>query len=209
MAAQLDLPLQELSVENFSRAWMQFELVVAPKQWDEAKQLTILPTLLRERLLDYYVEQDALLAQGIKVHRREPLTLLPRSEVAYSSLSKGEIDIQCSASAVSNRTARVCQQASATQRAARKPGGSSKATQVEYTLNFDAQARHTSGDVNVVHQHQEPCPAPKKKREISSGETRWKKVCQTLEVMSTRLEALEKGFQHHNQLFGGSRNHQK
>ena len=87
MAAQLDLPLQELSVENFSRAWMQFELVAAPKQWDEAKQLTILPTLLRERLLDYYVEQDALLAQGIKVHRREPLTLLPRSKVAYSSLS--------------------------------------------------------------------------------------------------------------------------
>ena len=58
MAAQLDLLLPELSVENFSRAWMQFELVAAAKQWDEAKQLTILPTLLRERLLDYYVELD-------------------------------------------------------------------------------------------------------------------------------------------------------
>ena len=106
MAAQLDLPLPELSVENFSRAWTQFELVAAAKQWDEAKQLTILPTLLRERLLDYSVEldtdkkgslralkealmtkagiaQDPLmagraLAQGTKVHRREPLTLLPR-----------------------------------------------------------------------------------------------------------------------------------
>ena len=46
MAAQLDLPLQELPVENFSRTWAQFELVAAAKQWDEAKQLTILPTLL-------------------------------------------------------------------------------------------------------------------------------------------------------------------
>ena len=85
----------------------------------------------------------------------------------------------------------------------------SKATQVEYAFNFDAQARQTSGDVNVVRQHQEPCPALKEKREISSGEAPWKEVCQTLEVMSTKLETLEKGFQHHNQLFGGSRNRQR
>ena len=58
MAVQLDLPLPELAVENFSHAWTQFELVAAAKQWNEAKQLTILLTLLRGRLLDYYVELD-------------------------------------------------------------------------------------------------------------------------------------------------------
>ena len=57
MAVQLDLPLPELTMENFSRAWTQFELVPTAKEW-EAKQLTILPTLLRGRLLDYYVELD-------------------------------------------------------------------------------------------------------------------------------------------------------
>ena len=45
----------------------------------------------------------------------------------------------------------------------------SEATQVEYAFIFDAQVRHTSGDVNVVRQHQEPCSAPKEKQEISSG----------------------------------------
>ena len=50
----------------------------------------------------------------------------------------------------------------------------SEATQVEYALNLDAQARRTSSDVNVVHQHQEPCQVPKEKQEISSGEARWK-----------------------------------
>ena len=38
--------------------WMHFELVAAAKQWDKAEQLTILPTLLKERLLDYYMEMD-------------------------------------------------------------------------------------------------------------------------------------------------------
>ena len=55
---QLDLPLPELAVENFSRAWTQFELVAAAKQWDEEKQVAILPTLLRGKLIDYYVELD-------------------------------------------------------------------------------------------------------------------------------------------------------
>ena len=58
MAMQLDLPLPEISVENFSRNWTQFELVAAAKQWEDAKQVTILPTLLRGKLIDYYVELD-------------------------------------------------------------------------------------------------------------------------------------------------------
>ena len=56
MAMQLDLPLPEISVENFSRNWTQFELVAAAKQWEDAKQVTILPTLLKGKLINYYVE---------------------------------------------------------------------------------------------------------------------------------------------------------
>ena len=239
MAAQLDLLLPELSVENFSRALTQFELVAAAKQWDEAKQLTILPTLLRERLLDYYVEldtdqkgslralkdalmtkagiaQDPLMAgrafgarhQGPQERAADFATALrklfiqayPEEKVTSSVLLQQFL---------TGLRASVSKQVLLRGQPENLEEAISEATQVEYALNFDAQARHTSGDVNVVHQHQEPCPTPKENREISSGEARWKEVCQTLEVMSTRLEALEKGFQHHNQLFGGSRNRQR
>ena len=51
----LDIPLPELTTENFKRAWAQFELVAKAKEWEEPKQLTILPTLLRGKMLDYFI----------------------------------------------------------------------------------------------------------------------------------------------------------
>ena len=56
MARQLDLPLPEVTIEEFSRAWTQFELVASAKEWDAAKQKSVLPTLLRGKLVDYFVE---------------------------------------------------------------------------------------------------------------------------------------------------------
>lgn len=58
MAEWLDLPLPEITTEEFSRAWTRFELVYAAKEWNTAKQLSILPTLLRGKLVDYFVELD-------------------------------------------------------------------------------------------------------------------------------------------------------
>ena len=68
-----------------------------------------------------------------------------------------------------------------------------EATQVEYALSFETQTIHTPGDVNAVHQHQEPCHTPEGRS--NQPEPGWKDLCQTLEKMSARLEALEKGLQ--------------
>ena len=53
--AQMEL---QLTVEDFQRAWTRFELVSAAKEWNAEKQLTILPTLLRGKLIDFYTEFD-------------------------------------------------------------------------------------------------------------------------------------------------------
>ena len=66
MAQPLDLPLPEITAENFSRAWTRFGFVAKAKEWDEAKQLAILPTLLRGKLLDQFVELDAEVKMDLK-----------------------------------------------------------------------------------------------------------------------------------------------
>jgi len=56
MAATLDLPLPEITVEDFGCAWTRFELVVKAKEWDAARQNLVLPTLLRGKLVQFYIE---------------------------------------------------------------------------------------------------------------------------------------------------------
>ena len=58
MAAQLDLPLPEITVDDFHRGWTRFQLVASAKEWNADKQKVILPTLLRGKLVDYYAEFD-------------------------------------------------------------------------------------------------------------------------------------------------------
>ena len=58
MAESLDIPLPELNVEDFKRAWTRFEFVAKTKNWDTAKQLLVPPTLLRGKLVDHYTEFD-------------------------------------------------------------------------------------------------------------------------------------------------------
>ena len=55
MATQLEIPLPEIQVQDFKRAWTRFELVAKAKEWDEGKQLTVIPTLLRGKLLDIFI----------------------------------------------------------------------------------------------------------------------------------------------------------
>ena len=55
MATSLDLPLPELMAEDFQRSWTRFEFVAASKEWTTNKQLTVIPTLLRGKLIDYYM----------------------------------------------------------------------------------------------------------------------------------------------------------
>ena len=58
MATQLDLPLPEITVEDFKRAWTRFELVAEAKNWNEDKRKVIVPTLLRGKLVDIYINID-------------------------------------------------------------------------------------------------------------------------------------------------------
>lgn len=54
----IDLPLPEITIEEFHRAWIRFELVVKAKEWNDEQQKLVLPTLLRGKLVDYYTEAD-------------------------------------------------------------------------------------------------------------------------------------------------------
>lgn len=54
--AQMDLPLPEITKDDFLRAWTRFELVAAAKEWNVRKKATVLPTLLRGKLVDFYIE---------------------------------------------------------------------------------------------------------------------------------------------------------
>ena len=50
MVTPLDLPLTEVTVEEFHHAWTRFELVAKAKEWDKARQKLVLPTLLCGKL---------------------------------------------------------------------------------------------------------------------------------------------------------------
>lgn len=54
--AQWDIPLPEITAEDFDRSWARFELVAKAKEWNDARQLTVIPTLLRGKLLDYFLD---------------------------------------------------------------------------------------------------------------------------------------------------------
>ena len=56
--AQMELQLPELTVDNFQRVWTRFELVMVAKEWNKAKQLIIVSSLLRGKLVDFYMEFD-------------------------------------------------------------------------------------------------------------------------------------------------------
>ena len=56
--ASLDLPLPEIPVSKFERSWTRFKLVASAKEWNDAKQKLILPTLLHGKLVNVYVALD-------------------------------------------------------------------------------------------------------------------------------------------------------
>ena len=66
MADNTDLPLPDITPDNFRRAWLRFELVAKAKKWSEQEQLGIIPTLLRDKLLDIYDELPDTEKSGLK-----------------------------------------------------------------------------------------------------------------------------------------------
>ena len=45
-------------MEDFHHAWTCFEFVATAKEWNANEQLVVIPTLLRGKLMNYYVELD-------------------------------------------------------------------------------------------------------------------------------------------------------
>ena len=58
MATSLDLPLPEITSEEFLQAWTRFELVAAAKEWSDDRKKVVIPTLFRGKLVEYYMEAD-------------------------------------------------------------------------------------------------------------------------------------------------------
>ena len=56
--SEIGFQLPELTVEDFERGWIRFELIAATKDWNNAKQLAIIPTLLRGKLIEFYTELE-------------------------------------------------------------------------------------------------------------------------------------------------------
>ena len=74
MATQLDLPLPEITVENFWRDWTRFELVAAAKDWNANKRKVVLPTLLRGKLVDIYTTLDEETRGDLQCLKKELMT---------------------------------------------------------------------------------------------------------------------------------------
>ena len=80
MAEQLDIPLPEITVEEFQHSWTRFELVSGAKEWTAAQKKRILPTLLRGKLVDIYM--------GLNDETRGDLTLLKKALVKQAGLMR-------------------------------------------------------------------------------------------------------------------------
>lgn len=86
--AERDIPLPEISVEEFHQAWTRFELAAVAKEWDANKQLSVVPALLRGKLVDYYVQ----LQDGEKTSMKVLKTaLMVRSGVAKEPLTAAKL----------------------------------------------------------------------------------------------------------------------
>ena len=87
MALQ-DIPLPEISVEEFHQAWTKFELAAVAKEWNATKQLSVVPALLRGKLLDYYIQLDDSEKTTMKALKA---ALLTRSGIAKEPLSAAKL----------------------------------------------------------------------------------------------------------------------
>ena len=94
--AKFDVTLPEISVETFEHAWLRFELAATAKEWQEDKQLRTLPTLLRGKLVEYFVElssEEKSSLEGVKAALTKRASLKKDPLVAakhFSSREQGE-----------------------------------------------------------------------------------------------------------------------
>eukprot|EP00731_Ephydatia_muelleri_P033855 Em0040g5a len=71
MAEKVNIPLPDITCEDFESSWICFELVAAAKEWSQEKQALILPTLLRGKLVECYVELEADTKKAVNYVKEE------------------------------------------------------------------------------------------------------------------------------------------
>ena len=94
--------LPEITPEEFTRGWTRFELVAAAKEWSTERQAAILPTLLRGKLVDHYIELDATTRADLKQLKA---ALMTKAGLTQDPLTAGKLFIsRCQQPAKKPRT---------------------------------------------------------------------------------------------------------
>lgn len=215
MAESMDIPLPELTVENFKRAWTRFELVAKAKEWNAAKQLIVLPTLLRGKLVDYYTEFDddtkgdigkIRLALAKATGRVEDPLVAARTFVSRDQGPEERVEdfandlkrlFKLAYPSEDAKSSVLLQRFLTGLRAAisqqlllrKKPEDLAEAIegaiQVEYALTFDGGRPQNPKEVNLVQTSPKPSPKP------LPSEEQLIKLQEAIGDMTKRMEALE------------------
>lgn len=212
MAESLDLPLPELNGENFKRALIRFELVAKAKNWTTEKQLTILPMLLRGKLVDHFTEfdettrgdldklksalekaagvaDDPLTAARTFMSRDQgPLESVKDFAAALRKLFKQAYPEEALTSSVllqrflTGLRPLISRQLLLRKKLTELDEAIDGAVEVEYALGFDGGRIRENKDVNLV----QPLPT-----QPSSSEDKLSQLQSALDAMMKRMEALE------------------
>ena len=229
MAQSLDIPLPEVTAENLKRAWTRFELVAKAKEWEKAKQLTVLPTLLRGKLVDKYVDfddetksdigklksalekasgrtEDPLAAARAFVARDQgPSESIDEFSSALKKIFKQGYPSEATTSAVLLQrflTGRpsISQQILLRKKPEDLAEAITIAMEVEYALSFDGGRKKEPSEVNLVQRPTQTHEQPHHAADQLS------KLQSSLDEMTKRMEALEAALtaQRQAQLFAGA-----
>ena len=94
MADNTDLPLPDITPDNFRRECLRFELLAKAKKWSEQEQLGIIPTLLRDKLLDIYDELPDTEKSGLKELKRPLRRQQEQLEIRWQLASNSQNGIR-------------------------------------------------------------------------------------------------------------------
>ena len=193
--AQFELPLPGVTAEDFLRAWKRFELVATVKEWNPEKRAKVLPTLLRGKLVDIYIDLDNGTKADLKKAGLIKDPLVVGKEFIVHSQVQGEI-----VERFAEELLRLFSQAYPTEAPTSdillqqfltgilpsigllrgKPTTLKQAikdaSDIEYALSFESSPESRK-EINVVTQKQ--------------GPTELQKLQETLDKVSKRLETLE------------------
>ena len=210
MAQQFDLLLPEITVEDFQRSWIPFELVSQAKEWDEGKQKLILPSLLRGKLVDIYVSLDETTRGNLEQMKkkqaglvRDPLTAgqlfmsrhqLPGEKVKdfvmeLKKLFAESYPTEALTSAIllqrflTGLSPPICRYLLLKGQPSTLDDAVKHATDAEYALSFESAQEEVH--VNAMHQKR---PAQQSTQQNSQLEIMVEEMTKQLEALETKLQ---------------------